>query len=193
MGFELGRLVREAAGEFGSLLTEKARTLRRRAEAQAGRVWRDVGELLRAQLAIALEARRDGGRNAAYNEAVGAQTQALIETMAEVLKLSGYESVRADVAGLSAPHLVHGTVRSHRPSLSAVGGGRPVLLDVFFPNEGDEDEHVSRWQLFSSASLQCGGEFHVVVPSWIEGMPGRAWVQQLADTIGFTITKVWEV
>jgi hypothetical protein len=193
MGFELGRLVREAAGGLGSLVAEKARDLRRRAHAQAGRVWRDVGEILRVQLATALESRRDPSRNIAVNQAVGPRTHVLIETMAEVLALSGYRSVHADVAGCPAPQLVQGTVRSHRPSLTAVGGGRPVLVDVYLPGETDDEEQVSRWQLFASAAVQSDGEFHVVVPSWIEGSTGRAWVHALADAAGMTVTKVWEV
>lgn len=193
MGFELGRLVREAAGGLGELVARKARTLRRRAHAEAGRVWHDVGELLRTQLAIALEARRDVTRNGTFNEAVGPRTHVLIETMAEVLTLSGYRSVRADVTGHPPPHVVQGTVRSHRPSLTAIGGGRPVLMDVCLPDESEEDEQVSRWQLFASAAAQCDGEFHVVVPSWIEGTTGRAWVHQVADAAGTIVTKVWEV
>ncbi len=193
MGFELGRLVREAAGGLGALVARKARTLRRRAHLQAGRMWRDVGELLRSQLAIALASHRERPRNSALNEAVGPRTHVLIETMAEVLTLSGYRSVRADVAGRAAPQLVQGTVRSHRPSLTAIGGGRPVLVDVYLPDESDDDEQVSRWQLFASAAAQSDGEFHVVVPSWIEGTSGRAWVHQLADNAGMTVTKVWEV
>jgi len=194
MGFELGRLVREAAGELGALLAEKARDLRRRAHARAGRVWRDVGELIRVQIAIALDAHGPTHvTNPETNTVVGPQTRVLIETMAEVLSRSGYSAVRADLEGGSAPEVVHGTVRSHRPSLSAIGGGRTVLVDVYLPDESDEDEQFSRWQLFASAAAQSGGEFHVVVPSWIAGDPGNRWVRSLCDSTGIAITKVWEV
>lgn len=194
MGFELGRLVREAAGGIGSILAEAARDLRRKAHDEAGRVWRDVGELLRDQIATALEAqRRSGPDRTERNEAVGPKTRAVTETMSEVLALSGYESVHADVEGRPVPELVRGTVRSHRPNLSAVGGGLPVLFDVYFPGESDPEEQLSRWQLFASAAVQTGGEFHVVVPAWIEGAPGRLWARRVADATGIAVTKIWEI
>src|SRR5512133_746818 len=94
MGFELGRLVREAAGELGTLLAEKARDLRRRAHLEAGRVLHGVGEMLRVQLATALEAHHgDRPTHAEVNTVVGAHTRVLTETMAEVLARSGYRAV----------------------------------------------------------------------------------------------------
>ena len=195
MGFELGRLVREAAGELGARFSEKARELRRRAHAQADRVWRDVGEMLRIQITVALGSARhvEQSATAEPNVAVGPRTRAVVEAMAQVFRLSGYQGVRADVDGLAPPEIVHGTMRSHRPSLTAVGGGRPVLVDVFVPGESDADEQFSRWQLFASAAGQCGGEFHVVVPSRIDGSAGEQWVRRLAEATGTSVTKVWEL
>jgi hypothetical protein len=68
-----------------------------------------------------------------------------------------------------------------------------VLVDVYLPGESDPDEHLSRWQLFASAAHDCGGEFHVVVPTWMDGAPGRRWVRALTEATGMTVTKVWEV
>lgn len=194
MGFELGRLVREAAGGIGSRVAEKARELRRRAEDGAGRVWRGVEEKLHLQLSLEVgNGRVDGPRQGEPNVALGPCTLALVETMAEALALSGYGAVHADLEGRPSPEVVRGTMRSHRPSLAAVGGGRPVLFDVFVPGETDPDEHLSRWQLFASAAVQCGGEFHVVVPAWLEGSAGKDWVRRLADGTGLRISKVWEI
>ncbi len=194
MGFQLGRLVREAAGGIGSILAEAARDLRRRAHAEAGRVWRDVGELLLAEIATAIEGRRSATPDRTErNVAIGPHTRVVTETMGEVLALSGYDAVHADVDGRPAPELVRGTVRSHRPHLSAVGGGVPVLFDVYLPEESDPEEQLSRWQLFASAAAQLNGEFHVVVPAWIEGSPGKLWARRVADATGIALTKVWEI
>jgi Tfp pilus assembly protein PilV len=195
MGFELGRLVREAAGDLGARVAEAARELRRLAHAQADRVWRDVGELLRQQLAGALgeKGRIEPTTRSESNATTGPRTRAVVETMAEVLALSGYRSVRAEARDLIAPDVVQGTMRSHRPSLTAIGGGRPVLVDVYLPEESEPDEQLSRWQLFASAAAQCRGEFHVVVPAWIEGSGGKKWVRQAVEGAGVTITKVWEI
>ena len=195
MGFELGRLVREAAGGISTRVVEKARELRRRAEAGAGRVWRGVGEKLPVHLSIEVGGGRRGelaGHEEA-NLALGPCTRALVETMAEALALSGYGAVHADLAGRPSPAVVRGTMRSHRPSLAAVGGGRPVLFDVFVPGETDPAEHLSRWQLFASAATQCDGEFHVVVPAWLDGSAGKEWVRRIVDGTGLRIAKVWEI
>ncbi len=194
MGFELGRLVREAAGEIGTRVAEKARELRRRAHAQAGRVWRDVGVILR--LDASPEVHEASGCDASGREAntmVGPSTRAVVETMAEVLALSGYVGVHADVEGRPAPSVIRGTMRSHRPSLSATSSGRQVLVDVFVPEETDASLQLSRWQLFASAADQSGGEFHVVVPAWFENSGGRDWVRRIAEATGMRIAKVWEI
>jgi hypothetical protein len=68
-----------------------------------------------------------------------------------------------------------------------------VLVDVFEPMECDPEEQLSRWHLFSSAAEQLGGEFHVVVPAWLEGTTGRAWSRRVADACGLRIAHVWEL
>lgn len=194
MGFEIGRRVREAAGAISERVAERARRLGRLAHAEAGRVWRDVGERLHLHEAPAADGPElPSAGNAEENQAVGPRTLAVVETMAEVLARSGYDEVRADVAGLTAPELVRGTVRSHRPCLSARVAGRPVLVDVFLPEESDIDRQLSRWHLFASAAEQTGGEFHLVVPSWFEGRSGRGWVRQLSDASGLGVAKIWEL
>jgi hypothetical protein len=199
MVLELKKLVREAAGAFGARFAERARAVGRVAHAGAGRVWRDVGELLRLEAdrggAAATTAVAGTGDGAAseLNAAVGPQTQALVEAMVEVLDRSGYRELRADVGGRHAPDVVRGTVRSHRPSVAAVGGGCPVLVDVFVPSEMSPEEQLSRWHLFSSAAAQLGGEFHVVVPETLEGISGRAWTRRVAEATGLAIHHVWEV
>lgn len=210
MAFELKKLVREAAGALGDRFAETARAFGRRAHARAGRVWRDVGEILRLEPEVGRKSsqRRAGEPAAApvstparppdpsvaeQNEAVGACTQALVETMVEVLERSGYRELHADITGRPVPEIVRGTLRSHRPSLAAVGGGCAVLVDVFVPSETAPDEQLSRWALFSSAAQQVGGEFHVVVPARLDGVAGRAWANRVAEATGLAIHKVWEV
>jgi hypothetical protein len=194
MGFEFGRRVREAAGAIGARMAERARRLGRLAHAEAGRVWRDVGERLHLDAVCSVEeADAPPAANAEENLAVGPGTLAVVETMAEVLARSGYSEIRADVVGFAAPEVVRGTVRSHRPSLSARARGRPVLVDVFLPEECDLDRHLSRWHLFASAAEQMGGEFHLVVPSWLDGRAGRSWARQLTEGCGFSVGKVWEL
>jgi hypothetical protein len=187
----------EAADAIRARLTEKARELRRLAEAEAGRVFRDVSERL---LAAGREECHSPGchlhgraTNAEVNVVVGPCTGALVETMVEVMTLAGYREVRADLPNHVAPEVVRGTVRSHRPSLAALGGGRPVLMDIFVPGETAPEEQLSRWQLFSSAADQVAGEFHVVVPSSVEGLNGTEWVRRVTDTVGICVTKIWEV
>jgi hypothetical protein len=207
MRFELKKLVRDAADAVSGAMADKARALGRRAQARAGRLWKDVGAMIRRYHAAAAAepaAAPTGGTAAAAepraragvcepNTAVGAQTHALAETMLEVFERSGYRDVRADVAGRTAPDVVRGTIRSHRPSLTAVAGGCPVLLDVFIPQETEPEEQLSRWHLFASAAQQIGGEFHVVVPSRIDGQSGRSWAGRFAEATGLAIHKVWEV
>lgn len=194
MGFEIGRRVREAAGAIGARMAGEARRLGRLAHAEAGRVWRNVGERLHWDLAASedVPATPQELANAEENKAVGPRTLAVTETMAEVLARSGYADVRADVAGFSPPDIVRGTVRSHRPCLSARAAGRPILVDVFLPEEGEVDHQISRWHLFASAAEQMGGEFHLVVPSWMEGRGGRAWARQVSEACGLPVAKVWE-
>ena len=210
MGFELKRLVREAAGALGSRVAESARALRRRAHAGAGRVWRDVGEILglepgavpaspeaaRASVPRPTEAVLGGAtspRNGEPNAALGACTQVLIETMAEVFERSGYRELCADFPNRAAPGIVRGTMRSHRPSLAAVIGECAVLVDVFVPGETPPEEQISRWHLFSSAAAQVGGEFHVVVPGTVDGISGRTWARKLAEAAGLAVHQVLEI
>ena len=219
---ELGKRVREVAGTLRARLAATARELGRRAQDRAGRVLRDVGERLgpgpgpargACSNAGCPRAPRPGGDSASQstgganagcphvanltpcepNLALGPRTLALSELMVEVLERSGYREIKVDLEGHEPPALVRGTVRSHRPSLMALGGGRPVLFDVFVPGDVAYEEQLSRWQLFASAAEQISGEFHVVVPGELEGVPGREWVRRLAEGVGMTVTKVWEV
>jgi hypothetical protein len=197
MGFELGRLVRGTAGALGARVAAKARELRRRARA-AQRTLKGVGEVLRLVTGESATPSPEASlerppSNAEPNHVIGPQTRAVVETMVEVLKRSGYREVRADVPGCAAPELVRGSVRSHRPSLAAIGGGRAVLVDVYLPDETERAEQLSRWHLFASAAGQVEGEFHAVVPSFLEGKAGREWVRRLTDATGIEVSKVWEI
>jgi hypothetical protein len=196
-GLPLNKL-KVAAGALRARMTAAGRTLARRAHASAGRVWRDVGELLQLEpagpdAAGAYPPHQGEATNTERNRALGPRTGAIVEAMAEVLARSGYHEIRADLPDFPRPDLVRGTVRSHRPSLAAVGGGRPVLLDVYIPEESPLEEHQSRWHLFASAADRDRGELHVVVPAWLEGTAGRAWMRGIAEVAGLTICKVWEV
>lgn len=124
----------------------------------------------------------------------GDKVTAVTRLMAETLPLAGYTNILADCPGKRRPHLIRGMRADHRPNLVCQGGYRYVLMDVVFPGEMNFPDIASRWQLFSSAAEQAGGEFHVVVPRWVEGVgSGRDAVAKAADAIGIRISHIWEI
>jgi hypothetical protein len=118
--------------------------------------------------------------------------EAFIRLMAETLPLAGYAGVRADLPGWDRPEVVHGAMRDHRPSLFCEQP-KPTFLDVLAPGPLTLEEVASRWQLFASAAELTGGEFHVVIPSWVAGHDGRHLAKQIADLVGVRIGYVWTV
>lgn len=124
----------------------------------------------------------------------GDKVTAATRLMAETLPLAGYTNILADCPGKRRPHLIRGMRADHRPNLVCQGGYRYVLIDVVFPGEMNFPDIASRWQLFSSAAEQAGGEFHVVVPRWVEGVgAGRDAISKAAETIGIRISHIWEI
>lgn len=124
----------------------------------------------------------------------GDKITAATRLMAETLPLAGYTNILADCPGKRRPHLIRGMRADHRPNLVCQGGYRYVLMDVVFPGEMNFPDIASRWQLFSSAAEQAGGEFHVVVPRWVEGVgAGRDAVSKAAEAIGIRISHIWEI
>jgi hypothetical protein len=124
----------------------------------------------------------------------GDKIAAATRLMAETLPFAGYTNILADCPGKRRPHLIRGMRADHRPNLVCQGGYRYVLMDVVFPGEMNFPDIASRWQLFSSAAEQAGGEFHVVVPRWVEGVgSGRDAVAKAADAIGIRIFHIWEI
>jgi hypothetical protein len=124
----------------------------------------------------------------------GDKITAATRLMAETLPFAGYTNILADCPGKRRPHLIRGMRADHRPNLVCQGGYRYVLMDVVFPGEMNFPDIASRWQLFSSAAEQAGGEFHVVVPRWVEGVgSGRDAVSKAADAIGIRIFHIWEI
>jgi hypothetical protein len=124
----------------------------------------------------------------------GDKIAAATRLMAETLPLAGYTNILADCPGKRRPHLIRGMRADHRPNLVCQGGYRYVLMDVVFPGEMNFPDIASRWQLFSSAAEQAGGEFHVVVPRWVDGVgAGRDAVSKAAEAIGIRISHIWEI
>jgi hypothetical protein len=124
----------------------------------------------------------------------GDKIAAATRLMAETLPLAGYTNILADCPGKRRPHLIRGMRADHRPNLVCQGGYRYVLMDVVFPGEMNFPDIASRWQLFSSAAEQAGGEFHVVVPRWVDGVgAGRDAVSKAAEAIGIRIAHIWEI
>ncbi len=124
----------------------------------------------------------------------GDKIAAATRLMAETLPLAGYTNILADCPGKRRPHLIRGMRADHRPNLVCQGGYRYVLMDVVFPGEMNFPDIASRWQLFSSAAEPAGGEFHVVVPRWVEGVgAGREAVSKAAEAIGIRISHIWEI
>jgi len=127
-------------------------------------------------------------------QAKAAPVRAVTRLMAETLPLAGYTNILADCPGKRRPHLIRGMRADHRPNLVCQGGYRYVLMDVVFPGEMNFPDIASRWQLFASAAEQAGGEFHVVVPRWVEGVgAGRDAVSKAAEAIGIRISHIWEI
>lgn len=124
----------------------------------------------------------------------GDKVAAFTRLMAETLPLAGYTHILADCPGKRRPDTIRGVRADHRPNLVCQGGYRYVLMDVVLPGEMNFPDIASRWQLFSSAAEQAGGEFHVVVPRWVDGMgAGRETVAKAAEAIGVRVAHVWEV
>jgi hypothetical protein len=140
--------------------------------------------------------RATSGANTAALRAIvvrGDKIAAATRLMAETLPLAGYTNILADCPGKRRPHLIRGMRADHRPNLVCQGGYRYVLMDVVFPGEMHLPDIASRWQLFSSAAEQAGGEFHVVVPRWVDGVgAGRDAITKAADAIGIRISHIWE-
>jgi hypothetical protein len=109
--------------------------------------------------------------------------------IAQTLRVSGFKDVRASAPGFKLPRTIQGMNEDHRPNITArTLPGKYVLVDVY-----DADMaaplRASRWQLFSSAAEQSGGQFHLVVAT-----ADRKKAQKLANNAGVTnIAKVWEV
>jgi hypothetical protein len=109
--------------------------------------------------------------------------------IAQTLRVSGFKDVRASAPGFKLPRTIQGMNEDHRPNITArTLPGKYVLVDVY-----DADMaaplRASRWQLFSSAAEQSGGQFHLVVAA-----ADRKTAQKLANNAGVTnIAKVWEV
>ena len=120
------------------------------------------------------------------------ERQSAIRLMAETLPLAGYGGIRADLPGWEPPDLVHGAIRDHRPSLSALAP-KPVLFDVLGIGPVALDDVASRWQLFASAAEMGGGEFHVVIPRWVAGRDGRQVAKQIAELVGVRIGFIWAI
>ncbi len=118
--------------------------------------------------------------------------EALIRLMAETLPLAGYAGVRADLPGFDPPEVIHGAMRDHRPSLFCEKP-KPTFLDVLSPGPLTLEDLASRWQLFASAAELTGGEFHVVIPSWVAGRDGRSLAKHIAELVGVRIGYVWTV
>lgn len=124
----------------------------------------------------------------------GDKVTAFTRLIAETLPLAGYTHILADCPGKRRPDTIRGIRADHRPNLVCQGGLRYVLIDVVLPGEMNFPDIASRWQLFSSAAEQAGGEFHVVVPRWVDGMgAGRETVAKAAEAIGVRVAHVWEV
>lgn len=142
----------------------------------------------------AVKSRRRGSRLLKPIVVRGDKITAATRLMAETLPLAGYTNILADCPGKRRPQLIRGMRADHRPNLVCHGGFRYVLMDVVFPGEMNFPDIASRWQLFSSAAEQAGGEFHVIVPRWVEGVgAGREAIAKAADALGIRISHVWEI
>lgn len=109
--------------------------------------------------------------------------------IAQTLRVSGFKDVKAAAPGFRLPRTIQGMNEDHRPSITArTTPGKYVLVDVY-DTKMDAAIRASRWQLFSSAAEQSGGQFHLVV-----AVADVKKAKKLANNAGVhNIVKVWEV
>jgi hypothetical protein len=90
--------------------------------------------------------------------------QDLINMMARHFVSQGYRNIRADVPGMVAPEVIHGTKQNHIPDLTADKNGSGIILEAETASTIPGDHTASQWSLFSDAAKKASGEFHLVVP-----------------------------
>lgn len=116
----------------------------------------------------------------------------LTTLMAESLPLLGYREIYAQAPGFKSPQEINGVQSNHTPGVVALSPRRrPIILDAFVP--GNPQYTVSRWQLFWSAAVSMGGEFHVVARSTYKSKKATDIVAGLAKAAGIEVKKVWSV
>jgi len=110
----------------------------------------------------------------------------LIVMMVEYLRKQGLRNIRADIPGILSPDIIFGTIRNHRPDLTADSNGKIIILEAETSNSISDDHTASQWSLFFHFSRESNGEFHLVVP---KGERGSA--ERRAAMLGISIDIIW--
>lgn len=110
----------------------------------------------------------------------------LITMMVNHFRGQGYRNIKADVAGMTSPDIIHGTKKDHVPDLTAQKNGVTVILEAETSMSIHDGHTASQWSLFADAAKNDGGEFHVVVPKG-----SRDDAAQQAASLSISIDTIW--
>jgi hypothetical protein len=128
------------------------------------------------------------------NPSESAEHADLIRLMVNHFQSNGYGDIRADLPGYTQPDIIHGSIQDHQPDLtcrSNGGQGRLVILEAETGITIGDQHTASQWTLFADAARRSGGEFHVVVPKFVNGASGSTVAQQRARQLGITLHEAW--
>lgn len=119
------------------------------------------------------------------NQSESKQHVDLIKMMVSHFRSQGYQNIKADVAGMTRPDVIHGTKKDHIPDLTAQKNGVHVILEAESSGSILDGHTASQWTLFADAAKN-GGQFHVVVPKGY-----RNHTVQRAASLSINIDTIW--
>ena len=110
----------------------------------------------------------------------------LIQMMVNHFSSQGYRNIKADLAGMTRPDVIHGTKQNHVPDLTANKNGNAVILEAETSDSIYDSHTASQWSLFADAAKNKGSEFHVVVPKG-----SRSDAERRAINLSIKIDTIW--
>lgn len=119
------------------------------------------------------------------NSSESKQHTDLITMMVNHFRGQGYQNIKADVAGMTRPDVIHGTKKNHIPDLTAQNNGVHIILEAETSGSINDGHTASQWTLFADAAKN-GDQFHVVVPKGY-----RSDAAQRAASLSINIYTIW--
>ncbi len=120
------------------------------------------------------------------NPSESKQHSDLVRMMVNHFRSQGYRNIKADIAGMTSPDVIHGTKQSHVPDLTAYKNGIAVILEAETSGSIYDSHTASQWSLFAGAAKNNGAKFHVVVPKG-----SRSDAEQQAADLSINIDTIW--